>query len=64
MVQTSTVKDADCVVSPRILTGTSPSRVAVELPDRIELVINVKTAKRIGLQVPKSVLVRADCVIN
>jgi putative ABC transport system substrate-binding protein len=48
----------------RILTGTSPRELPVELPDRIEFVINLKTAKRIGLQVPKSVLVRADRVIN
>ena len=48
----------------KILTGTPPGQLPVELPDRIEFIINLKTAKRIGLQVPESVLVRADRVIN
>ena len=48
----------------KILTGTPPRELPVELPDRIEFIINLKTAKRIGLEVPKSVLVRADRVIN
>lgn len=48
----------------KILTGTPPRELPVELPDRIEFIINLKTAKRIGLQVPKVVLVRADRVIN
>lgn len=48
----------------KILTGTPPRELPVELPDRIEFIINLKTAKRIGLQVPELVLVRADRVIN
>lgn len=48
----------------KILTGTPPRELPVELPDRIEFIINLKTAKRIGLQVPQLVLVRADRVIN
>ena len=48
----------------KILTGTPPRELPVELPDRIEFIINLKTAKRIGLQVPRVVLVRADRVIN
>ena len=48
----------------KILTGTPPRALPVELPDRIEFIINLKTAKRIGLQVPELVLVRADRVIN
>jgi putative ABC transport system substrate-binding protein len=48
----------------RILTGTHPRELPVELPHRIEFVINLKTAKGLGLQVPASVLFRADRVIK
>ena len=48
----------------KILTGTHPRELPVELPDRIEFVINLKTAKGLGLQVPGSVLFRADRVIK
>jgi putative tryptophan/tyrosine transport system substrate-binding protein len=48
----------------KILTGTHPRELPVELPDRIEFVINLTTAKRLGLQVPRSVLFRADRVIK
>ena len=48
----------------RILTGTHPRELPVELPDRIEFVINLKTAKGLGLQVPTSVLYRANRVIK
>ena len=48
----------------KILTGTPPREIPVELPDRIEFIINLKTAKRLGLKVPKSMLVRADRVIE
>lgn len=48
----------------KILTGTRPRELPVEFPDRIEFIINLKTAKRIGLQVAPPVLVRADRVIN
>lgn len=48
----------------KILTGTHPRELPVELPHRIEFVINLKTAKGLGLQVPPSVLFRADRVIK
>jgi putative ABC transport system substrate-binding protein len=48
----------------KILTGTHPRELPVELPHRIEFVINLKTAKGLGLQVPASVLYRADRVIK
>ena len=44
----------------KILTGTPPREIPVELPDRIEFIINLKTAKRLGLTVPGPVLLRAD----
>jgi putative ABC transport system substrate-binding protein len=48
----------------KILTGTPPREMPVEFPDRIEFVINLNTAKRISLQVPQPVLLRADRFIN
>ncbi|HEX2225856.1 MAG TPA: ABC transporter substrate-binding protein [Candidatus Binatia bacterium] len=48
----------------KILTGTHPRELPVELPDRIEFIVNIKTAKRLGLEIPGAVLFRADRVIK
>ena len=48
----------------KIMTGAPPSDLRVETVDKFELIINLKTAKQIGLTIPPNVLARADRVIR
>jgi putative ABC transport system substrate-binding protein len=56
--------ERSAVLVAKILAGSNPAELPVERPTKIQLVVNLKTAKALGITIPQSILLRADEVIK
>jgi putative tryptophan/tyrosine transport system substrate-binding protein len=55
---------ASAIYADRILKGEKPANLPVQAPTKYELVINLTTAKKLGIDVPLSLMVRADEILD
>ncbi len=58
------MSDTDAVYVDKIIKGSDPAEIPVQQPTRLELQVNLKTAKALGLTIPDSIIARADKVIE
>jgi putative ABC transport system substrate-binding protein len=52
------------IIAAKVLQGRKPAELPIERPARFELLLNLRTAKALGLELPTSILLRADEVIE